>query len=176
MFSKIILLPELKAGVIALTNSDTPAADLMANRAIDSLLGLPARDRSSEALKRHKARERAATLRNERTESTHAKETKPSLPLDQYAGKYSGDLYGDVVVSHEDDKLVLRFAPAPTFIADLEPWQFDTFRVKWRKLNPYIPNGWATFVLDRRGKPAEVRLDCPNDDFDFTELELKRRP
>jgi hypothetical protein len=42
-------------------------------------------------------------------------------------------------------------------------------------LNPYIPDGWATFVLDRRGRPAEVRVDCPNDDFDFTELELKRR-
>jgi hypothetical protein len=176
MFSKIVLLPELKAGVVALTNSDTPAADLMCNRAIDGLLGLPLRDRSGEGLTRHNAREQATKLQAERTESARAKDSKPSLPLGEYAGKYGGDLYGDVVVSLEDDKLVLRFAPAPTFVADLEPWQHDTFRVNWRTLNPYIPNGWATFVLDRRGKSAEVRIDCPNNDFDFTELELKRRP
>ena len=80
-----------------------------------------------------------------------------------------------MTVAAEDGKLVLRFAPAPVFVADLEHWQYDTFRVKWRTLNAYIPDGWATFVLDRRGRAAEVRVDCPNDDFDFTELELKRR-
>ena len=175
MYSKVVLLPELKAGVVALTNSDTPAAELMCNRAIDGLLGLPPRDRSGEALTRHKARERGAKLQAERTESARAKDTKPSLPLGEYAGKYGGDLYGDVAVTLENEKLILRFVPAPAFVADLEHWQHDTFRVKWRTLNPYIPDGWATFVLDRRGKPAEVRVDCPNDDFDFTELELKRR-
>ena len=66
--------------------------------------------------------------------------------------------------------------PAPAFVADLEHWQHDTFRVKWRTLNPYIPDGWATFVLDRGGRPEELRVDCPNPDFFFTELELKRRP
>ncbi len=176
MYSKVVLLPELKAGVVALTNSDTPAAELMCNRAIDGLLGLPPRDRSGEALGRHKARERATGISADLITAGRAKDTKPSLPLNHYAGKYGGDLYGDVAVSLGDDKLMLRFIPAPTFVADLEHWQDDTFRVKWRRLNPYIPDGWATFVLDRGGKPAEVRLDCPNDDFDFTELELKRRP
>ena len=175
MYSKVVLLPELKAGVVALTNSDTPAAELMCNRAIDGLLGLPPQDRSSEALRRHDSRQRAAKALAQQMESARAKDTMPSLPLDRFAGKYGGDLYGDVAVALEDDKLVLRFVPAPVFVADLEHWQHDTFRVKWRTLNSYIPDGWATFVLDRHGKPAEVRMDCPNDDFDFKELELKRR-
>src|SRR5438105_12509057 len=101
-----------------------------------------------------------------RTEAARTKDTKPSLPLEKYAGKYGGDLYGDVAVAAEDGKLVLRFVPAPAFVADLDHWHHDTFRVKWRALNPYIPDGWATFVLDRRGKPAELRVDCPNEDFD----------
>jgi CubicO group peptidase (beta-lactamase class C family) len=175
MYSQVVLLPELKAGVVALTNSDTPAAELMCNRAVDGLLGLPPQDRSSDKLTQHKARDLMTKARAVRA-TARAKDTKPSLPAPHYAGNYGGDLYGDVAVTPEDDKLVLRFVPAPTFVADLEHWQHDTFRVKWRTLNPYIPDGWATFVLDRRGKPAEVRLDCPNDDFDFTELELKRRP
>jgi Domain of unknown function (DUF3471)/Beta-lactamase len=175
MYSKIALLPELKAGVVALTNSDTLAAELMCDRAIDALLGLPPRDRSGEAATRQKARDRATTLLGERALSSRLKDTKPSLPLGQYAGRYGGELYGEVFVSVESDKLVLRFVPAPRFVADLEHWQHDTFRVKWRTLNPYIPDGWATFILDRRGQSAEVRVDCPNDDFDFKELDLKRR-
>ncbi|HEY1377695.1 MAG TPA: serine hydrolase [Gemmataceae bacterium] len=175
MFSKIVLLPELKAGVVALTNSDTGAADALANRAVDQLVGAPPRDRSGEAAARHKAGEAARAAARQRADAARAKDSKPSLPLDRYAGKYGGDLYGDVAVALEDGKLVLRFAPAASFVADLEHWQFDTFRVKWRTLKPYIPDGWATFVLDRRGRPAEVRVDCPNPDFDFTELELKRR-
>ncbi|HEX4592030.1 MAG TPA: serine hydrolase [Gemmataceae bacterium] len=175
MFSKVVLLPELKAGVVALTNSDTPAAELMCVRAVDALLGLPPRDRSGEGLPRQKARDRVVKSLTDRTAAARVKDTKPSLPLGHYSGKYGGDLYGDVSVNEEDGKLVLRFVPAPTFVADLEHWQYDTFRVKWRTLNPYIPDGWATFVLNRGGKPAEMRVDCPNDDFDFTELELKRR-
>jgi CubicO group peptidase (beta-lactamase class C family) len=175
MFSKVILFPELHAGVVALTNSDTPLAELMAARAADALLGLPPRDRSGEALARKRASDVAQAAARARAEAARVKDSKPSLPLEQYAGRYGGDLYGDVSVKDEGGRLVLRFVPAPAFVADLEHWQYDTFRLKWRTLHPYIPDGWATFVLDRRGRPAELRLDCPNPDFDFTELELKRR-
>jgi CubicO group peptidase (beta-lactamase class C family) len=175
MFSKVILIPEARLGVAAMTNSDTAVADALANRVIDALLGLPARDRSGEALASKRSADAAQKAAWERTVAARAKDSKPSLAPAQYAGKYGGDLYGDVTVTEEGSKLVLRFAPAPVFVADLEHWQHDTFRVKWRTLNPYIPDGWATFVLDRGGRPAELRVDCPNDDFDFTELELKRR-
>jgi CubicO group peptidase (beta-lactamase class C family) len=173
--TRIILLPELKAGVVAVTNSDTPVAELLANRVADALLGIESRDRSGELLARAKARDLVKRQVFDRAAAARRKDARPSLPLPQYAGKYGGDLYGDVTVTADGDKLVLRFVPAPAFVADLEPWQHDTFRLKWRTLNPYIPDGWATFVLDRGGKAAEVRIDCPNDDFFFTELELKRR-
>ena len=74
-----------------------------------------------------------------------------------------------------DGRLVVRFVPTPCLVADLEHWHHDTFRAKWRRPNPYIPDGWATFVLDRAGKAVELKVDAPNPDFDFTELELKRR-
>lgn len=173
--TRTILLPELKAGVVAVTNSDTPVAELVADRVAAMLLGVASKDRSDELLARSKARELVRKQVFERAAAARPKDAKPSLPLSQYAGTYGGDLYGDVKVAVENDKLVLRFVPAPAFVADLEPWQHDTFRLKWRRLNPYIPDGWATFVLDRRGRADEVRVDCPNDDFFFSELELKRR-
>jgi len=40
---------------------------------------------------------------------------------------------------------------------------------------PY-PRGWVTFTLDPQGRVGEMKIDVPNPDFDFKELEFKRRP
>jgi CubicO group peptidase (beta-lactamase class C family) len=175
MHSKVILIPELKLGVATMTNSDTPVANIVAGRAIDAALGVPLEDRNATALAAKKVVDAAAKRAWERAVAARAKDTKPSLPLADYAGKYTSDLYGDVRVSEEEGRLVLHFVPTPPLVADLEHWHHDTFRAKWRRPNPFIPDGWATFVLDRAGKSIELKVDAPNPDFDFTELELKRR-
>ena len=51
--------------------------------------------------------------------------TKPSLPPAKYAGTIRDDLYGDVKVKHDGDKLTVAFGPG--FKADLEHWNYDTF-------------------------------------------------
>jgi CubicO group peptidase (beta-lactamase class C family) len=175
MHSKVVLIPELRLGVAAMTNSDTPVAEIIAGRAIDAALGLPFEDRSGRALAAKKVADAAKKRAWEQTLAARAKDTNPSLPLAGYAGKYTSDLYGDVRVAEEDGKLVLHFVPTPSLVADLEHWHYDTFRAKWRRPNPFIPDGWATFVLDRAGKAVELKVDAPNPDFDFTELELKRK-
>lgn len=175
MRTKVILIPELKLGVAATTNSNTPVAEFVAYRAIDAALGVRLEDRSGTALAAKKVADAAKQRAWEQTVAARAKDTKPSLPLAGYAGKYTSDLYGDVRVAEEDGRLVVHFVPTPPLVADLEHWHHDTFRAKWRRPNPYIPDGWATFVLDRAGKSVELKVDAPNPDFDFTELELRRR-
>ncbi|HYE16175.1 MAG TPA: DUF3471 domain-containing protein, partial [Pyrinomonadaceae bacterium] len=60
---------------------------------------------------------------------------------------------------------------------DLEHWHFDTFRIKWRESIVYpFPRGFVTFTLDQQGRASEMKIDVPNPDFDFTELEFKRAP
>jgi hypothetical protein len=67
--------------------------------------------------------------------------------------------------------------PAPNFVGDLEHWHLDTFAVKWRDSVVYrFGRGFVTFTMDPQGKVAEMKLDIPNNDFDFKELELKRAP
>ena len=101
--------------------------------------------------------------------------TKPSLPLSAYAGTYGGQMYGDAKVTEEQGRLVVRLLPSPAYVGDLEHWHFDTFRIKWREsvVYPY-PRGWVTFTLDPQGKVSEMKIDVPNPDFDFKELEFKR--
>jgi hypothetical protein len=38
-----------------------------------------------------------------------------------------------------------------------------------------LPKGKVTFELDAAGKPVELKVVVDNPDFDFTELELKRK-
>jgi hypothetical protein len=81
-------------------------------------------------------------------------------------------MYGDAVVSLEDGGLVLDMTPNPRMRADLTHLHYDTFVIEWRSPMPWFDRGRAHFVLDDDGEPVELRLDVPNDDFWFHQLEL----
>ena len=84
-------------------------------------------------------------------------------------------MYGDVTVSLEDGGLVLRLLPNPDLVADLTHLHHDTYLIEWRNTSAWFGVGAATFLLDPFGAVTEMKLDVPNDDFWFQELELKRR-
>jgi CubicO group peptidase (beta-lactamase class C family) len=175
MFSKLALVPDERLGVVVLTNSMTGIADALVARTIDTFLGLPERDWSREGL------ERAKTSATRRADDMAAREkarltgTRPSLPLDAYAGRYGGEFYGDVSVARQGEALVLRLDPNPDLVADLTHWHHDTFQIHWRTPSSWFGTGWAQFVTDPHGKILELRLDVPNEDFWFHELELRRQ-
>ena len=174
MFSHVTLVPEEKLGFVILTNSDTGLSGALSYVILDAWLGGDGRDWSQLFLGR--ARQVAATARAERERAGKARvpDTKPSLPLEQYAGRYVSTMYGDAVVALEHGALVLRLVPNPDMVADLTHWHFDTFALAWRREFPWFGSGRAQFVLDADARVAELKLDVPNDDFWFYELELKR--
>jgi len=59
-------------------------------------------------------------------------DTKPSLALTAYAGKYSDPFYGEIEVTFADGKLQLSIGKGDRK-ADLEHWHYDTFRTVWRQ-------------------------------------------
>ncbi|MBV9925299.1 MAG: serine hydrolase [Acidobacteria bacterium] len=176
MTSRVALMPEENLGVVILTNSETPLQSFLYYKVFDVFTGAPARDWSADYLARAKAAREREAAEAKKIEEARVPNTKPSLPLDAYAGTYGGQMYGDAKVSEEGGHLVVRLLPSPAYVGDLEHWHFDTFRIKWRDsvVYPY-PRGWVTFQLDPRGKVSEMKLDVPNPDFDFKELEFKRR-
>jgi hypothetical protein len=58
-------------------------------------------------------------------------DTKPSLPLTAYVGRYSDPFYGSVDVSLANGKLRAVFSK--DLSADLAHWQFDTFMGTWNR-------------------------------------------
>jgi hypothetical protein len=147
------------------------------NKIFDVFLNVePKRDWSAERLtraKQNKAREAEADAK---LVAARVANTKPSLSLNSYAGNYTDQLYGDATVAEENGKLVLRFVQSPNFVADLEHWNYDTFQIKWRPSVSYnFPRGFVTFTLDKMGQTDQLKIDQPNNDFWFYELDFHRK-
>jgi CubicO group peptidase (beta-lactamase class C family) len=175
MTSRVALMPEENLGVVILTNSETPLQAFLYYKVFDVFTGAPPRDWSADYLARAAAARAREAAEAKKVEEARVPDTKPSLPLGSYAGTYGGQMYGDAKVTEENGRLVVRLVPSPAYVGDLEHWHFDTFRIKWREsvVYPY-PRGWVTFNLDAQGKVSEMKIDVPNPDFDFKELEFKR--
>jgi CubicO group peptidase (beta-lactamase class C family) len=177
MTSRVALMPEENLGVVVLTNSETPLQSFLYYKVFDVFTGAPPRDWSADYLARAQAAREREAAEAKKVEEARVPDTKPSLPLGSYAGTYGGPMYGDAKVSEENGHLVVRLLPSPDYVGDLEHWHFDTFRIKWRDTVVYpYPRGWVTFQLDPQGKVSEMKIDVPNPDFDFKELEFKRHP
>lgn len=175
MLSYTAMIPSENLGVVVLTSSETAAYQILRNKILDVMLDAPKRDWSAEAMNVVGGQKKAQMDEDVKVDALRVRDTKPSLTLKDYAGTYSSEMYGDVTIAEENGKLVLRMIPAPNFVADLEHWNYDTFQIKWRSSVSYnFPRGWVTFTLDGKGKTDELKIDQPNNDFWFYELELKR--
>jgi len=175
MVSRVAMMPEENLGLVILTNSETALSTILSAKIFDVFLGVPKRDWSADYLARSKQGEEAGKAEARKVEESRIPNTKPSIALSGYAGTYSGALYGDATVTEENGKLVVRLASSPNFVGDLEHWHFDTFSIKWRSSIVYpFGRGFVTFTLDSQGKVNEMKIDVPNPDFDFTELEFRR--
>jgi len=175
MFSRVVLVPEENLGIAVLTNSMTSITTAIANTILDEYLGAEDRDWSGPMLEGWRsARERFEGRQNRFLEE-RMEGTGPSLALDAYTGTFGGDMYGDATVSLEDGGLVLRLLPNPDLVAELIHLHHDTFLIQWRETFAWFGQGAATFLLNPYGEVREMKLDVPNDDLWFHELELKRK-
>jgi CubicO group peptidase (beta-lactamase class C family) len=144
MTAQIGLLPEENLGVVILSNlTDNPAPQAIMYRVFDSFLGDADKqiDLSAEYLKLTAAGKAQMQAQEKEFTAKRQLDTKPTLPLDGYAGNYQNDLYGAAQVTNRNGKLYLKFNEQAQ--GELEHWEKDTFRIVWT--NPLF--------LEAVGKP-----------------------
>jgi len=178
MVSRVTLVPDLKLGVVVLTNQESGAAfQAVTMRALDAFMEAPKTDWIAAYAASVKKAESGADDSMKQHEAARMKGAKPSLPLDGYAGTYRDPWYGDVKVAKEGGKLVMRFTKTAQLTGTLEPWQHDTFIAHWndRSLNG---DAFVNFALDPDGKVREVRMEpvSPLTDFSFDFQDLRLTP
>ncbi len=173
MISQTMIVPEEDFGIVVLTNSINYLPNAMMYYIIEDYFGDTSKDWSGFWLKVYDYGKSMEKKENEEIQRSRVKDTKPSLKLKDYVGTYGGDLYGNAEVKIVDNHLVLDFLPSDILIGDLTHWHHDTFEIKLRN-SPTLPKGLVQFILGQDGKVSELKVDIPNPDFHFTELEFKK--
>ncbi len=151
--AQVSLLPRDGLGVVLLNNlEDTSLNGPLAYNLIDRLLGLEpvdwmARLREDEA----RAAETAEKAKAERDKDRQPG-TRPSHPLDDYAGEYEHPAYGTVLVSLADGALRASYHQRD-FV--LEHFHYDVFRMRsdWMGVEYRV-----AFRLDGAGSVAAVEI------------------
>lgn len=96
-----------------------------------------------------------------------------SMSLESYEGKFNDDTYGTATVKKEGDHLTFTLdAAAKLFSGKLTHWHYNTFR--WDHNDPFLTFGLVTFEVDALGKIDGFKIDLPNDDFHFYQLDFKK--
>jgi hypothetical protein len=65
------------------------------------------------------AARKAAAEAETRQAAARPAASKPSLPLESYAGTYADSWHGDISITWEQSRLVMRFSHAPALTGDL---------------------------------------------------------
>jgi CubicO group peptidase (beta-lactamase class C family) len=175
--SRVMLVPEENLGVVVLTNAEEGGAfDSILYHVLDHYFHLPPTDwiAAFKAVKDEDEKDAAEEMK--KAEGARAADSKPSLPLEKYAGVYNDAWYGPITIRMEKGGLVITFDHTPSMIGDLQHWQYNTFKAHWR--DPTIEDAFVTFTLNPDGTIDSARMAAvsPLADFSFDYQDLLLKP
>ncbi len=159
------LLPDDQIGVYVFGNADhVEIRHAIMLKVFDLYTDAPARDWSSDLLKLYTDAKAGQGKAVAEQEKQRVKGTRPSLALNQYAGRYVHPAWGDIVVSELNGKLKIRFGIGEENDGILQHWNYDSFRARFGD-GRY---GWTMlqFSLSPDGKVASLGFD-DTDEYRF---------
>lgn len=180
MVTKVDLIPELKLGIIVLTNQQSGAAfSAIDNQIKDTYLGITGNDWIkifSDRVAAGKGNADKATTAVWKQVETRLKDG-PKLDNTLYVGTYHDNWLGDVVISEKDGKLWFTAKRSPKLTGEVLPYKANTLVIKWN-IRSMDADAFATFTLDEDGKPVGLKMKpiSPATDFsyDFQDLDFSK--
>ncbi|MRR19307.1 serine hydrolase [bacterium] len=180
--TRVTMLPELRLGIIVLTNQQEEAAHgAITNTIMDSYLDISGNDwvgMLKQKMLRDKAGAREITDRVWATIEARRRESFAEIDPKAFIGTYTDVWFGDVVISEENGKLRFRAVKSPKMKGEMFHYTANTYIVKWddRSMDA---DAFAVFSLDKQGKPHLIKMEAisPLTDFsyDFHDLNLVRK-
>lgn len=148
MVTRVTLVPGKRLGILVFTNQEEASAfQAVTLTILDHYLGTRVAydwvDAYSSVRKRtvSEAEKKVAEATAQRNP-----DSKPSLPLARYAGRYRDPWYGDVWVEEKAGKLWMRFTHS-ALTGPLEHFQYDTFIARWSE-RLYDADAYVSFSLN----------------------------
>jgi len=175
--TRVMLVPEENLGVVILTNAEEDSAfESVLFHILDSYLGGPTEDYIAGFKALGDKQQKDADETMSKAAQARAAESKPSLALEKYVGDYSDPWYGKVTIRPENGGLVLNFERTEKGLADLQHWQYDTFKAHWRDRT--VEDAFVTFALKPDGSIDHFTMVAvsPLADFSFDYQDLYFTP
>jgi CubicO group peptidase (beta-lactamase class C family) len=167
-----VFLPEAHFGFTILTNTD--ANELFAalgRQLVDAELNVPYRNISEIYYNAHQEDLKAENAALKTMWDKAATNPKPALDLKEYTGKYTNEVYGDMEVKLENNKLNIYFSHHPFLIGKLEPLGENKFVCNYS----YVPYGVKeTPFTVKDGKVQSVTIRV-NDFIDMQPYEFVKK-
>jgi CubicO group peptidase (beta-lactamase class C family) len=181
MVTEITMIPELKLGIIVLTNQQEGSAfSAISNQIKDGYLGKTGTDWvSTLSDRRQKSLGEAKAVTNSVWQNIEVVQKAALNKTDHasFLGKYADPWLGEVSISEKDGKLWFDSIRSPNLTGEMLPYKGNTFVVKWTDRS-MDADAFANFTLDQEGKPSgfTMRAISPLTDFsyDFQDLDFHR--
>lgn len=179
--TQVLLIPELKLGIIVLTNQQVSAAfTAISNTIKDSYLGIPKEDWVGFLRRRTVAGEESAKKITNgiwKDIETQQRNNTTKIDLHRFAGIYSDQWFGDVVISVKNGKLWFDAKRSGRLSGEMIAYNANTFIAKWNDRS-MDADSYVIFSLDMDGKASGIKMKAisPLTDFsfDFQDLDFKR--
>lgn len=172
--SKIFLVPSKGYGGIILTNGETSLPTALMYKSMDVIdANEDGKDWAAFFLA-YKKRYEAYFVKQEkeRLGQRNAK-LKANIKSEDLIGIYEDKVYGKAEISEVSGKLNFSMLPAKDiFSSKMEHWQQNTYQIKLK--DKFLPPGYVTFEVNANGVVQGFKVDLPNPDFHFYNLDFKK--
>ncbi len=170
--TSVTLVPKEHLGIIILTNTDQNRLyDALRWDIMDAYFKMPFRNYCDNYLARFKDNQDKEQQLDKRRKDTVTLLHQPALPATAYLGKYTNELYGNMVVSAgEGNDLEMRFEHHPKMYAHLMPLGGNRFYAVFS--DPELGKAVFPFLV-QNGTVTGVRIKV-DDDLERTPYDFKK--
>lgn len=179
--TQVTLIPELKLGIIVLTNQQSGAAfNAVTNSIKDSYFGIKGKDRIGQYRENELKNQREADQITNKVWADIAaaqKKTKDKPDLNNYTGTFADPWFGKVTITDKNGVLWFQSVKSPKLCGTLSFYKGNTFIAKWKDRS-MDADAYLLFSLDKDGKAWGLKMEAisPLTDFsyDFQDLDFTR--
>jgi hypothetical protein len=180
MLTSVALIPDLKLGVVILTNTESGGAFLFSSierTILDSYLGLEDNGWVDKFATRLASGNRIADSVVTKVWQTVANAKNTKIDASNYTGIYEDKWFGKIEVFLKGGQLWFRSFRSPKLNGPMSFYNANTFAIKWEYQDMNC-DAFAMFSLNEEGKAESIKMKgiSPNIDFsfDFQDLDLQR--
>lgn len=180
--TQFTLIPDLKLGIVVLTNQQSGAAfNTITNTIKDAYFGVENRDwfaKYDEQMTNYfkkVAEEKAAVFEHSKT---FAKQKQLQPKASQFVGVYNDPWFGDIEITENGNGYRLTCKTSPRLKGTLLPYSNNVFIVKWDDRS-YDADAFIIFTYDENGTAQSATMkpisSITDFSFDFEDLYFNRK-